>query len=509
MLAGVVVTGSALSSEETKGTPADSAQEHEELQVVVTNSSAPTPATSDADSSDDEDGGLLGGSTMNLLALPQTASNASLLESVGVGSSRQRLMPLASAGTSARPPRSGGCPVMHHKLSSGKGSTYTTASGTADSCPVDSDSGRRTSLSVNSGASASRSAHELPSGLSVESVVAASPGVVVVSDSVGVVKYVNPAFTRLLGYTGAFIVGKNVTTFQPPEIAEKHHLLMKRLVDGGKPKVVGVAARHVAAVHENGSTIPVLLEINRVDIPGDGIYFVASLQDARSHAEGNEEEDESESGTGRQNNKYLALVVRVGAALLFVAALQALNFGYGVMNLRSAAMQVAEVNKASWVHTAGVRLALAAQELAIGDEEVWSKADNLAFLDTTLHTYEHTRFALRYGDSDLRLAGSAGRDPKLDLLHFGGVTDDGGITHGLDPMMSAFERHIASIVHRFSADPPEAPFGANYTRILTDPDLGEVEAAIGGEFNVLLVASIDEYEAESSAKVDSVTTFGE
>ena len=354
---------------------------------MVTNSSAPTPATSDADSSDDEDGGLLGGSTMNLLALPQTASNASLLESVGVGSSRQRLMPLASAGTSERPPRSGGCPVMHHKLSSGKGSTVRFASSdTADSCPVDSDSGRRTSLSVNGGASASRSAHELPSGLSVESVVAASPGVVVVSDSVGVVKYVNPAFTRLLGYTSEFIVGKNVTTFQPPDIAEKHHLLMKRLVDGGKPKVVGVAGRHVVAVHEDGTMIPVLLEINRVDLP-DGMYFVAGLQDARAHADKDEEAEDVEDGARRRVNKYMALIIRVVLALMFVAALQGLNYGYGLTNLESASTQVAEVNKASWVHAAGVRLALSAQELAIGDEEVWSTADNLAYLDDTLHTY--------------------------------------------------------------------------------------------------------------------------
>ena len=342
------------------------------------------------------------GSDGSLLMLPHTSSTASLLASVGMSSNRPLVPALVSPSASAagKSVPTGGCPVSH-----AMGTPALVAGGT---CPVmkhrmgaSGSPGRptqaTTSLAINGARDVhTMDAHDLPHGLSVESVVAASPGVVVVTNAVGVVKYVNPAFTRLLGYSSAFIVGKNVTTFQPPDIAEKHHLLMKRLVDGGKPKVVGVAGRHVAAVHENGSTIPVLLEINRVDIPGDGIYFVASLQDARSHAEGNEEEDESESGTGRQNNKYLALVVRVGAALLFVAALQALNFGYGVMNLRSAAMQVAEVNKASWVHTAGVRLALAAQELAIGDEEVWSKADNLAFLDTTLHTYEHTRFALRY-----------------------------------------------------------------------------------------------------------------
>merc|ERR1719454_18769 len=287
-----------------------------------------------------------------------------------------------------------------------------------------------------------------------------------------------------------------------------HHLLMKRLVDGGKPKVVDVAGRHVAAVHEDGTMIPVLLEINRVDLP-DGMYFVAGLQDARAHAGKDEEAEDVEDGARRRVNKYMALIIRVVLALMFVAALQGLNYGYGLTNLESASTQVAEVNKASWVHAAGVRLAVSAQELAIGDEEVWSTADNLAYLDDTLHTYEHIRYALRYGDEKLRLAGSAGRDPKLDLLHFGGVMADGTVVHGLDPMMTSFERHVSSIIHRFSKTPPEAPFGANYSAIMGDTDLGEIEAAMGGEFNLLLEASIDEYKAEAADKLDSVSSLGE
>ena len=126
-----------------------------------------------------------------------------------------------------------------------------------------------------------------------------------------------------------------------------------------------------------------------------------------------------------------------------------------------------------------------------------------------LHRYEHIRYALRYGDEKLRLAGSAGRDPKLDLLHFGGVMADGTVVHGLDPMMTSFERHVSSIIHRFSKTPPEAPFGANYSAIMGDTDLGEIEAAMGGEFNLLLEASIDEYKAEAADKLDSVSSFGE
>merc|ERR1719331_866465 len=276
------------------------------------------------------------GSDGSFLMLPHTSSTASLLASVGMSSNRPLVPALVPSSTTDKPMPTGGCPVSH-----AMGGPALVTGGT---CPVmkhrmgaSGSPGRQeqatTSLAIN-GARDVRTmdAHDLPHGLSVESVVAASPGVVVVTNAVGVVKYVNPAFTRLLGYSSAFIVGKNVTTFQPPDIAEKHHLLMKRLVDGGKPKVVGVAGRHVAAVHEDGTMIPVLLEINRVDLP-DGMYFVAGLQDARAHADKDEEAEDVEDGARRRVNKYMALIIRVVLALMFVAALQGLNYGYGLTNL--------------------------------------------------------------------------------------------------------------------------------------------------------------------------------
>ena len=125
-----------------------------------------------------------------------------------------------------------------------------------------------------------------------------------------------------------------------------------------------------------------------------------------------------------------------------------------------------------------------------------------------LHRYEHIRNSLRYGNEKLRLAGSAGRDPKLDLLHFGGVLADGTVLHGLDPRMVSFERHVSSIIHRFSRTPREAPLGANYSAIMGDEDLGDIQVAMGGEFNFLLEASIDEYRAQAADKMDSVSSFG-
>ena len=364
--------------------------------------STPRPVTSAHDAShrqgDDEVGSdddrqqLLTshGSDGSLLMLPHTSSTASLLASVGMSSNRPLVPALVPSSTTDKPMPTGGCPVSH-----AMGGPALVTSGT---CPVmkhrmgasgspDRQEPATTSLVIN-GARGSHTidARELPYGLSVESVVAASPGAVVVTDEVGVVKYVNPAFTRLLGYTSEFIVGKNVTTFQPPDIAKKHHLLMKRVVDGGKPKLVGVAGRHVPAIHEDGTMIPVLLGINRVDLP-DGMCFVAGLQDARARIAKEAEAEDAKEGTRRRVHKYMALIIRVVLALMFVAALQGLNYGYGSTNLESASTRVAEVNKASWVHAAGVRLAVSAQELAIGDEEVWSMADNLAYLGDTLHTY--------------------------------------------------------------------------------------------------------------------------
>ena len=56
-------------------------------------------------------------------------------------------------------------------------------------------------LGVNGVMVAAQSVNALPPGLSINHVISASPGVVVVTNSLGLVLYVNPAFTRLLGYT--------------------------------------------------------------------------------------------------------------------------------------------------------------------------------------------------------------------------------------------------------------------------------------------------------------------
>merc|ERR1719201_556808 len=169
--------------------------------------STPRPVTSAHDAShrqgDDEVGSdddrqqLLTshGSDGSLLMLPHTSSTASLLASVGMSSNRPLVPALvpSSASAAGKSVPTGGCPVSH-----AMGSPALVTGGT---CPVmkhrmdaSGSPGRptqaTTSLAIN-GARDVRTmdAHDLPHGLSVESVVAASPGVVVVTNAVGVVKY--------------------------------------------------------------------------------------------------------------------------------------------------------------------------------------------------------------------------------------------------------------------------------------------------------------------------------
>lgn len=208
------------------------------------------------------------------------------------------------------------------------------------------------------------------------------------------------------------ICGKNVTTFQPPEIARGHDLLMSRVVDGGTPRVVGVAGRQVSGVHKDGSSIPMLLVISRVDVEGKP-FFVASMQDTRAHHQADVEEELEEGASKKNQNKRLT--IRVAGAMLVVAFLQVVVFWYvvscnvvvehkcqcagvsflttrglwcvcvrdgdatcdsfcrfGWQTVLESSQRGSEVNTASTVHVLTNAVAFSAREAVIGDGSLWS-----------------------------------------------------------------------------------------------------------------------------------------
>lgn len=96
---------------------------------------------------------------------------------------------------------------------------------------------------------------------------------------------------------------------------------MSRVVDGGVPRVVGVAGRQVSGVHKDGTPLPVLLVINRIDVKGK-CFFVASMQDTRAHHQ-EDIEDDMDEHLGSEGTTNGELVFRVVTALVMIACMQA------------------------------------------------------------------------------------------------------------------------------------------------------------------------------------------
>ena len=176
-------------------------------------------------------------------------------------------------------------------------------------------------------------------------ILQATPGAIVCTDAIGTILYANPAFTALTGYTVEEALGKNVTILQPQDLAERHDDIMRRVVDGGTPRVIGKAGRQLAVIPKSGEDRPMLLALGRLDV-ADTTYFVADIADISQDVKGNdgEQHEEEEQSQGRSN---LLGMLRVCGALLLVALLQGVNMWYGSTSMLTSVQHASEVNYAS------------------------------------------------------------------------------------------------------------------------------------------------------------------
>lgn len=399
-------------------------------------------------------------------------------------------LPLAKKVAAPHPTGSGGgsCPINHLSLPERVG-------GGGVGAGLQSSGSGTNQLALG--------AHGFPT---FEAILAASPGVVVVTDAIGEVRYVNSAFSKLFGYSKQEIVGQNITIIQPPEIANGHDKLMSRVVEGGTPRVVGVAGRQVSAVHKDGHPIPSLLVINRIDV-GDEIFFVANMQDTRAHnneEEDDEDQDQDLQGESRSRNR--ALVIRVVVALACIASLQAGNFLFGSVNLRTAANRAVELNKAGALRTLSTLLTFSSQELVIGDGQLWTLNETLAATNDYLDRYERIRFGLRFGNDTMHLPGSAGRSDAQDWLLFGGVDPATGVVvDGLDSNIKQFQRHVKALLQLYGAEPPLlTPVGRNITALELSSDLNYLKSNVRGAFEQLTLQSITQYSVESKERIADI-----
>lgn len=86
---------------------------------------------------------------------------------------------------------------------------------------------------------------------------------VIVVDHRGQMLAVNEAASRMFGYTSGELMGRNVSVLMPSPDREAHDGYMRRYLETGVPKIIGIG-RQVAARRRDGSVFPARLSVGRV-----------------------------------------------------------------------------------------------------------------------------------------------------------------------------------------------------------------------------------------------------
>ncbi|MGI9383432.1 MAG: PAS domain S-box protein, partial [Methyloligellaceae bacterium] len=101
----------------------------------------------------------------------------------------------------------------------------------------------------------------------------------------GVVEDFNPSAETMFGYTGAEVIGQNVSVLMPEPYRGEHDGYIRRYLTTGSKRIIGIG-REVVALRKDGSTFPVHLSVSEVKL-ADRTLFTGMIEDitARRQAE--------------------------------------------------------------------------------------------------------------------------------------------------------------------------------------------------------------------------------
>jgi len=100
---------------------------------------------------------------------------------------------------------------------------------------------------------------------------------IIVIDECGIVESVNPAVTRIFGYSREEVVGRNVSLLMPEPYRREHDSYMARYLQTGERRIIGIG-REVQGLRKNGTTFPVELSVSEM-ILGTRRMFTGIVRD--------------------------------------------------------------------------------------------------------------------------------------------------------------------------------------------------------------------------------------
>lgn len=90
----------------------------------------------------------------------------------------------------------------------------------------------------------------------------------IVIDSTGIIRYVNPACEQLFQYDGGILIGRNVSTLMPPPFAEAHDGYLARRRESKVKGIVG-SGRELKGLKSDGTVFPMYLSVGEAVIAGE------------------------------------------------------------------------------------------------------------------------------------------------------------------------------------------------------------------------------------------------
>jgi PAS domain S-box-containing protein len=105
----------------------------------------------------------------------------------------------------------------------------------------------------------------------------AALNVILTIDTSGIIKSVNAAATRVLGYEREELLGRNVHVIMPVPYSDEHDQYIRSYLDTSKKKIIGIG-REVSARRKDGSTLPIHLSVSEFVVSGQR-YFTGIITD--------------------------------------------------------------------------------------------------------------------------------------------------------------------------------------------------------------------------------------
>ncbi len=117
----------------------------------------------------------------------------------------------------------------------------------------------------------------------LQSILDTVPEAMIVIDEKGTMQSFSSTAERLFGWSGAEVIGKNVSMLMPSPYRQEHDGYLKRYMDTGERRIIGIG-RIVVGERKDGSTFPMELAVGEAQVGSEKLFtgFIRDLTERRS-----------------------------------------------------------------------------------------------------------------------------------------------------------------------------------------------------------------------------------